>query len=497
MGFLIVAISIGLATIVSCYEMGFLAEAIPDVRLRDQPEGFWNRYIRGLECAIIPPTDGGVINEIVLRIDSDLNAPKAMVFYRSTPQLGPDSVARDSSPCNDANIAFMVKWYPVADSLQIFEPEDPVFTHFSEIVPESYLWRDLQQLAEGDVLGQDINGDWDLLRKGVELLSPGILDAEEIIGADGGHADEDEDEDEGEDEEEDEEEESETSPFTESEFAQAKQILAGTGLLEGDTTRFQEMWDFEDNYPEFYDRLLQEFIGIRQRFLDEGSYIPVPIGLLVRYPPEELEDMGIVEDEREVDARLYLTLMKAKDPTFTSRMPSLFRLFEGLDPGRFNQLSVIADQIVNNMRDQREGRESTQASQSTGGSHFGEHEDIISGSEYLNGLEDQDIDMQYWEAQGGQQQTLQPSEYAGQADINIPDYSEDEDRDIPPWLNNQDNWSLSNQFVQGGSGLSAYSPAAFSVGREENISGCFTQGECLTQIEEEEVETDEFHPGNM
>ncbi|KAK6541874.1 hypothetical protein TWF694_007652 [Orbilia ellipsospora] len=451
----------------------------------------WEQYQPGVKCTKIHPTSSGFVNKIFLRNSpNQANPPRATAFYDAG--LAPIDPSHD--PCAEGILSFMIRWYPYPNSLQTHITTDGSMSHFSEITLDDPAWSSIKDLADGDIAILDFWGGWKIFKNDVRLSFPDYL----VPGTP-----------EPDDNEVDDEvflraaesvttmDEEDPDALAATAEQEAEELIFDTGLFNQEGNPFKEMFNFEAKFPEMYQEILNHFIRIRQDALSKGIYIPIPPGLILRYSDDELEDMGLPQDiYKEAEAWYAITEKRRTTPGFDSSTPFLFRLFEGREPGIFDKLLLKVFNRVSNT--------------------FGMTRADFRGSEpqaQTPNLQDlaQTILSMPQPRSRPRPQSKSETQFVGAAPSYLDD-SEGESldaespmRDImgqsvspPEGLNGgspysipQDQWSTTNQNIPGDHGLSAYSPATFSINVEQEDEECRIHDECLTEIEEEYYNEDD------
>ncbi|KAK6344275.1 hypothetical protein TWF696_007917 [Orbilia brochopaga] len=398
--------------LVSSYQIGFQETmAIPnDPDSRGSPIEF-TQYSNEDDdidppCLEAPRFPSGQIERVHLRNGPlDLRPPLAMAFFNSYLEpTGPNTPP--ASACVDENFLFAVRWHPSADSEQTFTPPDGSFTNFREIRERDADWSYVKDISDGDIVYRDFTGDSELFRGAVTYESLFISDSpaldrvpvmsqnqanerdyseytveeqaaydsslpnewyntapnsaslghsRQYVTPPGGQADSDS-------------AASETllgsQPGGRVPVADRTELhhnlLELMGFDELPADAFNEQFHFERNYPDFFQMLVDQFTEGRQGAMAHGMYVPIPLGLLLRYTDEELNAMGLGRDAvREIDAWTLIRDARAEDPEFGDETPLLFRMFEGRTPGVFQTVfnRFISTLIAGMRREDREAEE--------------------------------------------------------------------------------------------------------------------------------------------
>ncbi|KAJ6259685.1 hypothetical protein Dda_5323 [Drechslerella dactyloides] len=375
--------------LVSSYQIGFqeTVAVAGDPYNQDSPIEF-TQYLNEDDiappCLSAPIFPNGYIEKVYLRNGlPEPRPPLAMAFFNAYgDQIDP------TTPCSNGNFLFAVRWYPNADSEQTFIPPDGTFTHFQEIRPIDAGWPDVENIGDGSILYREDEGNYATFRGIVTYQQLFLSDSPELQGPLDLPGDE------------------EYSEFTIPEDAagyndffpnsladtaansasqglsgpqvspptdniisessgtgtmpdnQAGIQAVGTGpqqnlfsnLLElmGVTdlpNAFKEQFEFEQRYPDFFRMMVDQFIESRRDALQDGIYVPAPLGLLLRYSNEELQQMGLEQDPvLEIDSWAFIHNAREQNPQYDTQTPLIFRMFEGRAPGMFQ---AVLDNYIN------------------------------------------------------------------------------------------------------------------------------------------------------
>ncbi|KAF3922747.1 hypothetical protein ABW21_db0208038 [Orbilia brochopaga] len=371
--------------LVSSYQIGFQeTAAIPD-----DPDSYgspieFTQYSNDDDNASPPCLDAprfptGAIEKVYLRNGpSDLRPPLAMAFFNEYNDPA-DPNNPPATACADSNFLFAVRWFPFADSEQTFTPPDGSFTNFQEIRLTDAAWSYVQDIGDGEIVYRDFADNPELFRGAVtyeQLFTSSSPELEQVpLNLDiPGRAYSEYTVDEF-DQAADESASNDwfnTAPSSQSLSGQNSSPAGGRinsdtsgtllgsqpggtirvpvprtaglhhnllelmGLLDLPPDSFREQFQFERDFPDFYQMLVDQFIESRQGALNAGMYVPVPLGLILRYTDAELNEMGLERDPvLEIDAYTHINQARAEDPNFDVETPLLFRLFEGRTPGIF------------------------------------------------------------------------------------------------------------------------------------------------------------------
>ncbi|KAK6511642.1 hypothetical protein TWF481_000551 [Arthrobotrys musiformis] len=355
------------ATAVSAYEMAFLEDMDPNIQNYDPDEVIWNLYNPGIGCTAIPPNPSNYVQEVIIRVPPEEDEPPALIAFF-------DNGALPGSPghatCDVDDITFIVHWYELPDSQQMYFTIDGSVTHFSEIRHGSYLGRFFNQLEartetihEGDVLIKrylDGAPGWEVLKDDVEFSVPYIPMASEeaeygsrsqSVGSMGAELMEQP----GAPSRQQSVDTNHRSnrpgdqPALNSieEEIEIERAPAAIGNREEDSEEsldaFEEMYLFERNFPNFWAYLVQQLVVLRNEAMAAGTYIPIPQGLRNRYTNEELEALGLpIDPTIEEEMRRALASSRIEAPAlYQAMIPTTYQLFTGEDPGLFTE--VLAD----------------------------------------------------------------------------------------------------------------------------------------------------------
>ncbi|KAF3907822.1 hypothetical protein AA313_de0202889 [Arthrobotrys entomopaga] len=447
-------------------------------------EVVWHQYQPGVTCAKIPVDRNQDVSEVLLRNSpSESNPPWAMVFYSA------DLTTERSSSilCSEANISLFIKWYPYPNSLQTHILADTSITHFSEILVDDPLWNAVDNLADGDVRTVDFSGRprVKVLKNKVQLEFPDYLAPETPVRGDD-WADNDVLSQVAESittmEEEDLDDLS----------AAAEERIFDTELPQQEANPFQEMFDFEKDFPAVYETIIVHFIEYRQRLLSQGVYIPIPPGLVARYSYEELENMGLTQDpDREAAAWSRLTELRRTVPGFDESTPFEFKLFEGREPGLFYQLVPMEfNGGLNAFGEPRRGLMAGPESQT----RVPNPQDLAQGIPSMPQPQPQPQQQPESHLVGAPPGYLNESEEDAPRRNNLGQYatsvSTSEESNSPPLRSMQGGQRAPlDKEIPADYSFSAYSLTKPPISKEQENEECLIHDECLTDIEEEE-----YHP---
>ncbi|KAK6354030.1 hypothetical protein TWF730_008450 [Orbilia blumenaviensis] len=343
----------------------------PDVQLFDPDTVVWNEYSSMVGCTAIPPNTSDYVEQIVLRTSpTDHNRPNIMVFFDD--DSSPGSPRRTTS-CNRDNIVFIIWWYDIPNSYQMYFPIDRNITHFAEVNPSSNfanyinsLQLGYEALQGGDILQRNPDNPrgWEELRDDVKFAFP-----EYFLGyrsQDGPYVPQ-----------------SESATITDVEYIEEPgaplrqsdpdplsrlnsqpQMGAGeegigiqnapgeqvVGQYNAAWDPYLEMYRFERTYPHLWLYLIQQFTELRDAAMATGLYFPIPQGLRHRYSVEQLDALGLTIDPAvEEAAQATLANARRNNPEiYYEKIPPIFQMFTGEDPGIFDMvLAEVARQAIN------------------------------------------------------------------------------------------------------------------------------------------------------
>ncbi|KAF3920405.1 hypothetical protein ABW20_dc0103567 [Dactylellina cionopaga] len=336
-----------------CYEMAFLEEPMADTGIGDTDfdQVPWTRYDRpAIDCTAINTLPDWEVKRVMLKtFSNEPEPPKEMAFYLSDPDSTGD-------PCGSDELMFIVKWYRAQDSLQSYRPYIGVFTHFKEIETEE-IPNYIPLLDAGDAVAWAEDGQWDYQRSIVDLVftywsdpetpvevedvedvNPNYIEIEDGDNASYQNYDDGSETVTNADTAFTVEEEEATRPARQ--FGDRSDLLEAAGIADLENTgAIQEMAEFEEAYPQIWQDLLNLFVELRQSALHRDTYVPIPLGLLIRYTDRELSAMGLPLDlAREFEAWEAVNAARRDITGFEAMTPLMFRLFEGRSPGVYGEL---------------------------------------------------------------------------------------------------------------------------------------------------------------
>ncbi|KAF3912605.1 hypothetical protein AA313_de0204611 [Arthrobotrys entomopaga] len=400
-----------------------------------------------------------------------------MVFYFSEYHADPVLNSPGPPPCNDKSARLIIKWYPARGFAQSQTLTKTVLTHFTEIAEGSELWNKarLPELQETDVLFWDPSGIWKLYRNDPTMTIP-------KGGADNNLSLDD----------------------------------RFNGLS---PAALQELRDFAANSPEMWNDLVRYFAERRREFMAERyTYLPIPPGLFTQYNEQQLEELGLpVNPAKEIVAWNHIAQQRASPGGWDEDIPYPWFGLEGRDvestknlietvrrtwefeEGRENAWEPKTpprhptDEVIAEMNDQLAQFDNYPGE---GSPAVPEHLPLRGNPEER--FADMAADLAGFENYPGQDSPAQLDNipFPLAQDNQLGDISYDlasfasYPTDSEGWVPSRDAWSTSNQVASSLNQLSLYSGASFSMEEEPTGYECDANGNCLSDIEEEEDDID-------